>query len=130
VLFQRKRDIEMVDAFLPDEGSTGWSDTWMISKNAAHPNCMYRWMNHIISPEANAQATVWFGEAAVTQKACDAAEAIAAGHCKDQHASDEAYWDKIWYWTTPQANCADADDATTCKDQDAWVEAWSTLRGT
>ena len=25
---------------LPDEGSTGWSDTWMIAANAAHPNCM------------------------------------------------------------------------------------------
>src|SRR5262245_21780820 len=30
---------------LPDEGSTGWSDTWMIAKNAKHPNCMYAWMN-------------------------------------------------------------------------------------
>lgn len=118
-----------VEAVLPDEGSTGWSDTWMIYKDAAHPNCMYRWMNHILSPEANAEATVWFGEAAVTQKACDAAEAISAGHCEQQHASDEEYWNKIWYWTTPQADCADNDDATTCKDQDAWVEAWSTLRG-
>jgi len=118
-----------VEATLPDEGSTGWSDTWMIYKNAAHPNCMYRWMNHILSPEANAQATVWFGEAAVTQKACDAAEAILPGHCTAQHASDEAYWDKIWYWTTPRDDCADADEATSCKDQDAWVEAWRTLRG-
>jgi putative spermidine/putrescine transport system substrate-binding protein len=119
-----------VQAVLPTEGSTGWSDTWMIAKNAAHPNCMYRWMNHIISAQANAEATIWFGEAAVTQAACEAAEAILPGHCTAQHASDEAYWSKIWYWTTPQADCADADAATTCKDQDAWVEAWSTLRGT
>ena len=118
-----------VEAVLPNEGSTGWSDTWMIAKNAAHPNCMYRWMNHIISAQANAQATIWFGEAAVTQAACQAAEAILPGHCTAQHASDEAYWDKIWYWTTPQVDCADADAATTCKDQDAWTEAWSTLRG-
>ena len=118
-----------VDAVLPNEGSTGWSDTWMIYKNAAHPNCMYRWMNHIISAQANAEATIWFGEAPVTQKACDAAEAISAGHCAAQHASDEAYWNKIWYWTTPQADCADSDSATTCKNQDDWVQAWSTLRG-
>ena len=39
---------------LPKEGSTGWSDTWMISSKAKHPNCMYMWMNHIISPKANA----------------------------------------------------------------------------
>ena len=37
--------------FLPSEGATGWSDTWMIAKNAAHPNCMYKWMNFIISPQ-------------------------------------------------------------------------------
>lgn len=118
-----------VQAVLPDEGTTGWSDTWMMATNAAHPNCMYRWMNHIISPDANAQATVWFGEAAVTQKACDAAEEISPGHCEQQHAADEAYWENIWYWTTPQADCNDDDEATTCKDQDAWVSAWTTLRG-
>lgn len=118
-----------VEAVLPNEGSTGWSDTWMIYKSAANPNCMYRWMNYIISPQANAQATIWFGEAPVTQKACDAAEAISAGFCAQQFATDQTYWDKIWYWTTPQPDCADADAATTCKDQDAWIEAWSTLRG-
>jgi putative spermidine/putrescine transport system substrate-binding protein len=118
-----------VEAVLPDEGSTGWSDTWMIYSHAAHPNCMYRWMDHMLSAQANAEATIWFGEAPVTQAACDAAEAISPGHCADQHATDESYWDKIWYWTTPQASCADNNDATTCKDQDAWVQAWTTLRG-
>jgi putative spermidine/putrescine transport system substrate-binding protein len=101
----------------------------MISAHAAHPNCMYKWMNHILSPQANAEATIWFGEAAVTQAACDFAETILPGHCAAQHASDEAYWDKIWYWTTPQADCADTNDATTCKSQDDWVAAWTALRG-
>ena len=118
-----------VEAVLPTEGSTGWSDTWMISSHAAHPNCMYKWMNHMLSAQANAEATVWFGEAAVTKAACDFAETLSPGHCTQQHASDEAYWDKIWYWTTPQADCADADAATTCMDQDKWISAWTTLRG-
>ncbi|MDX6589625.1 MAG: putative spermidine/putrescine transport system substrate-binding protein, partial [Solirubrobacterales bacterium] len=26
--------------FLPKEGATGWSDTWMIAKDSQHPNCM------------------------------------------------------------------------------------------
>ena len=30
-----------VDTTLPEEGSTGWSDTWMLSSEAANPNCMY-----------------------------------------------------------------------------------------
>ena len=114
---------------LPAEGSTGWSDTWMIHKDAEHPNCMYKWMNHMASAEANGQATVWFGEAPTSQQACDFAETLSAGHCELTHATDEAYYDKIWYWSTPQEDCADTDSATTCKDQDDWVAAWSTLRG-
>ena len=43
-----------VETVLPKEGATGWSDTWMIATKAKHPNCMYMWMNHIISPKANA----------------------------------------------------------------------------
>ena len=120
---------EPIAGVLPEEGSTGWSDTWMIAKNAAHPNCMYMWMDHMASAEANGQATVWFGEAPTSQAACDHAETLSPGHCELTHATDEAYYDKIWYWTTPQADCADTDTATTCKDQDDWVEAWNTLRG-
>ena len=114
---------------LPEEGSTGWSDTWMIHSEAAHPNCMYMWMNHMASAEANAQATVWFGEAATSDAACEAAEAISAGHCDTFHATDEDYFSKVWYWATPQADCADDDEATTCKDFDAWVEAWTAIVG-
>lgn len=118
-----------IAAVLPDEGSTGWSDTWMIAKKAKHPNCMYKWMDHMMSAEANGQATVWFGEAPTSQQACDYAETIAPGHCEQTHANDEAYYKKIWYWSTPQADCADSDANTTCKDQDAWVAAWTSLRG-
>jgi len=114
---------------LPDEGSTGWSDTWMIAANAQHPNCMYKWMDHMASAEANGQATVWFGEAPTSQQACDYAETISPGHCEITHATDEAYYDKISYWSTPQASCADEDSATTCKTQDDWVAAWTELRG-
>ena len=119
-----------VDAILPDEGSTGWSDTWMMYDAAEHPNCMLMWMNHMMSPEANAQATVWFGEAATSEAACEAAEAISPGHCETQHATDEEYFSKVHYWATPQADCADDDDATTCTTQEDWVAAWNELRGT
>jgi len=114
---------------LPAEGSTGWSDTWMIASKAKNPNCMYMWMDHMASAEANGQATVWFGEAPTSQAACDYAETISPGHCELTHATDEAFYSKIWYWSTPQADCADTDSATACKDQDAWVAAWTALRG-
>ena len=118
-----------VEAVLPDEGSTGWSDTWMIAAEAANPNCMYMWMNHMMSAEANGMATVWFGEAPTSQEACDFAETLSPGHCELTHATDEAYYDQIWYWSTPAEDCADTDDATTCVTQEDWVDAWTTLRG-
>jgi len=122
-------DGQPVESVLPDEGSTGWSDTWMMAKNAAHPNCMLKWMDHMMSAEANALATVWFGEAPTSQQACDFAETVSAGHCTTFHATDEAYFSNVHYWATPQADCADADAATTCKTQDDWVQAWTDLRG-
>lgn len=122
-------DNQPVAAVLPDEGSTGWSDTWMMAKGAKHPNCMQLWMNHMMSAEANAQATIWFGEAPTSTQACEAAEKLSPGHCEQTHATDEAYFSKVHYWATPQADCKDTDAATTCVTQDDWVNAWSTLRG-
>src|SRR4029079_5518241 len=40
-----------VKTTLPQEGATGWSDTWMVSSKAKHPNCMYMWMDWITSPK-------------------------------------------------------------------------------
>jgi putative spermidine/putrescine transport system substrate-binding protein len=115
-----------VSTTLPKEGSTGWSDTWMISSKAAHPNCMYRFMNHIISPEANAKVAEYFGEAPSNAKSC----AVTADkeHCKTFHAEDEAYFDKVAYWTTPAKECGDSRGAV-CKDYSEWVSAWTTVKG-
>jgi putative spermidine/putrescine transport system substrate-binding protein len=116
------------DDGVPDEGSTGWLDTWMMHVDAAHPNCMLLWMNHMMSAEANAMATVYFGEAATSAEACEAAEALAPGHCETQHATDEDYFSRVHYWATPEEDCADEDAATTCATQEDWVAAWSELR--
>ncbi len=115
-----------VDTTLPKEGATGWSDTWMIASKAKNPNCMYMWMNHIISPKANAAVAEWFGEAPSNAKAC--AETAAKDHCKIFHADDEAYFDKVAYWTTPRKECGD-DRGAVCKDYSEWVQAWTEIKG-
>ena len=115
-----------VQTLLPKEGSTGWSDTWMISSKAKHPNCMYKWMNHIISPKANAAVAEWFGEAPSNKKSC--ALTAAKDHCSLYHASDEAYFKKVWYWTTPTKQCLDGRGAI-CKDYSEWVQAWTEVKG-
>ena len=51
----------------------GRTPGWMYSQ-AAHPNCMLLWMDWMMSPMANALATIWFGEAPTSQAACADAE--------------------------------------------------------
>jgi putative spermidine/putrescine transport system substrate-binding protein len=114
-----------VEVVLPTEGSTGWSDTWMLATDAAHPNCGYLFMNHIISPEVNVVATEYFGEAPSNAKACD----INPAHCETYHATDEAYFENVWYWATPQAQCIDGRTDVVCKDYSEWTQAWTEIKG-
>ena len=124
--------------FVPEEGATGWSDTWMISSEAKHPNCMYRWMDFIISPLANAEVAQYFGEAPAQSKSCEAdtlAQAAKADElppdpqfCTNYHADDPAFWDKVYYWITPLADCGD-DRGEVCKDNNEWDAAWTEIKG-
>jgi putative spermidine/putrescine transport system substrate-binding protein len=110
---------------LPKEGATGWSDTWMISSRARHPNCMYRWMNHIISPQANAAVAEWYGQAPANAKAC--ALTVDEDFCETFHAADEAYFARVWYWTTPTKDCLDGRGKI-CTDWSDWADAWAEIR--
>jgi putative spermidine/putrescine transport system substrate-binding protein len=115
-----------VDTALPSEGSTGWSDTWMISSHAQHPNCMYKWMNWIVSPKVNAAVAEWFGEAPSNPKACSYTQD--KSFCATYHANDQAYFSKVHYWTTPRTQCGDSRGSV-CKDYAAWVQAWTEVKG-
>jgi putative spermidine/putrescine transport system substrate-binding protein len=114
-----------VEAVLPIEGSTGWSDTWMLASESAHPTCGYLFMNHIISPEVNVVATEYFGEAPSNAKACD----LNPGHCDTYHATDEDYFSNVWYWSTPQAECLDGRTDVVCTDYSQWTQAWTEIKG-
>jgi putative spermidine/putrescine transport system substrate-binding protein len=123
--------------FVPSEGATGWSDTWMISSSAAHPNCMYEWMNYIISPKANAEVAQFFGEAPAQSKACDASTLTSAAKvigypvdtkfCDEYHAALPSFWKRVYYWNTPVADCGNG--STDCKDYNDWVQAWTSIKG-
>jgi putative spermidine/putrescine transport system substrate-binding protein len=121
-----KADKAKVDVVLPEEGATGWSDTWMISSKAKNPNCMYMWMDHITSPEGNAAATEYFGEAPANRKAC--ALTADKNHCDTFHADDEEYFSKVAYWKTPVKDCGD-DRGAVCKDYSEWTQAWTEIKG-
>lgn len=115
-----------IAAVLPKEGSTGWSDTWMLATNAAHPNCMYKWMDYITSPKVNAQVAEYFGEAPAQTKACELT--ADKNFCATFHATDAAYAEQISYWTTPQTKCVDGS-GDNCTAYSEWVDKWQQIKG-
>jgi putative spermidine/putrescine transport system substrate-binding protein len=115
-----------VAAIKPKEGATGWSDTWMIAKGSSHVNCAYMWLDHVISPEVNAAASEWFGQAPANSKAC--AFTTDKNFCDVFHASDSEYWKDVYYWTTPTTSCLDGRSDVQCVPWSEWVSAWSRLR--
>lgn len=115
-----------VDAVLPSEGSTGWSDTWMVAADSESKNCAYKWINHITSPEVQAEQSVWFGEAPGNSKAC--ALTSDPNHCETFHAADEEYFDQVWFWDTPTKECIDGRTDVECTDYAQWKAVWDEVR--
>ncbi len=111
--------------FLPKEGATGWSDTWMISSEAKHPNCMYMWMNWIVSPTANAEVAEYFGEAPAQSLACE--HTAEKDFCAKYHAENPGFWKRVYYWETPVADCGNGE--SDCMDYNKWVQAWTSIKG-
>ena len=120
---------------VPDEGATGWSDTWMLTEDAEHPNCMYEWMNHATSPEAQAKVAVWFGAAPANLEACDLTGKLdpayfgTADHCQLYHADDEEFWDQIEFWKTPVSDCGEGREDEECVTFDDWIQGWTEVKG-
>jgi putative spermidine/putrescine transport system substrate-binding protein len=113
---------------VPKEGSTGWSDTWMMYSHAAHPNCMYRWMNWITTPSAQSQVAQWFGEAPANLKACDIIAKTDPTFCTTYHVGDAIYLHNLALWKVPLTNCGDSR-GNVCMGYAAWLHAWTDIKG-
>jgi putative spermidine/putrescine transport system substrate-binding protein len=116
-----KADQVPVATALPP-GSTARSASWMLVAGARHPNCMYRWLDYILSPKANAASARYLMEAPATPTAC------AYMNCRAVHAADESYWARLSFWATPQRDCHDRRGAA-CADWFDWSDAWARIRG-
>ena len=112
------------DVAVPKEGATGLSDTWMLSSQARHPNCMYLWMNHVLGPEANAAIAVHTGQAPANERACN----LIGAHCDNYRAADEDLFEDVEYWTTPLRDCGD-DRGEACKTYGEWARAYAEVMG-
>ncbi len=112
-------DVPVATAVPP--GSPGRSASWMLLASARHPNCMYRWLDYILTPEANAASARYLHEAPATPAAC------AYVNCRAVHASDERFWSRLSFWRTPQNACGDRRGAA-CAGWFDWSDAWARIR--
>jgi putative spermidine/putrescine transport system substrate-binding protein len=126
-LLQAEDPAVPVEVIKPPEGATGWSDTWMINSKTKNLACSYAFIDHLTSPATNAKIAEWFGEAPGNSKSC--ALTADPNHCKIFHADDEAFWKDVWYWQTPTEDCVDGRTDVKCKGFDAWIKAWTEIKG-
>ena len=113
---------------IPQEGATGWADTWMLSAKAKHPNCAYEWMKWISTPKVQAQQAIYFGETPVNTKACGFMDKIQKGACAQYHADASAdYFNSIHFWKTPTKDCKTQSDG--CTDYNQWQRKWTEIKG-
>jgi putative spermidine/putrescine transport system substrate-binding protein len=128
-----------VDQVIPSEGATGWADTWMISANAPHPNCMLTWMEYTMRPEVQAEVAVWYGAAGSTTQSCDATRELlvdfygegadtAVDTVRYGNCGDAEFLDSLFLWKTPLPDCGD-DRGDVCIDYSEWTQAWTEIRG-
>ncbi|MBV0895366.1 extracellular solute-binding protein [Microbacterium sp. NC79] len=113
---------------LPKEGSTGWSDAWMLATKSANPNCAYEWMNYTSSPEVNGAIAMNFGMAPANAAFCELNDEAKA-HCDYYNATDEEYFKKVWFWTTPIEQCIDGRTDVSCTNFQQWTDAWAKVKG-
>jgi putative spermidine/putrescine transport system substrate-binding protein len=117
-----------VKAIVPREGTTGWTDAWMVYSKARNPNCMYLWMDFITRPAVQAQVATAVGEAPANPKACGEIAKTDPAFCDAFHVGDGAFASTVAFRRLPLADCGDARGAT-CTGYDAWVQAWRKIRG-
>jgi putative spermidine/putrescine transport system substrate-binding protein len=117
-----------VKDMIPTEGATGWADTWMLSTHAQHPNCAYKWMAWVSTPQVQAQQAISFGETPANTKACPYMDKIQAGACAQYHANAPAsYFNSIKFWKTPTQDCGNG--RTNCTDYATWQQKWTQIKG-
>jgi putative spermidine/putrescine transport system substrate-binding protein len=122
-----KGEHQPVASVLPKEGATGWADTWMLSSQAAHPNCMLKWMQWATTPFVQAHTAYTFGSAPANPKACTILDKMVANYCTDYHVTDPAYFKQIAYWKTPLSDCGDSR-GNTCIPYSEWTTAWTDIK--
>lgn len=117
-----------VSSVTPSEGVTGWADTWMMSSNAPHPNCMLKWMEYTLRADIQTQVAEFYGATPSNAAACEQLNSDLGDAAEIYHCGDDDYLSSIALWKTPLATCGD-DRGDTCADYTVWTQKWQEIRG-
>ena len=113
---------------IPQEGATGWADSWMLSTKAKHPMCAYQFIKYVTTPDVQAKQAISFGETPANTKACDALDKQQAGACSKYHLDAPAsYLESIKFWKTPLPTCDDGSKS--CTSYSDWQKKWQEIKG-
>jgi len=113
---------------IPKEGATGWADSWLFAAKAPHPNCAYKWMAYMSTPQIQAEDADNYGETPANTKACPIMNTITKGSCEGYHANEpQSYFNTIKFWKTPLATCDNGKND--CVPFQNWVTAWTQVIG-
>lgn len=109
-------DGQPIASVVPQEGATGWADTTMMSVDAEHPNCAYKWLEHSLNPKLQGDLAAWFGSVPAVPAACTGNELLTDSGCETNGMGN---FDKIWFWRTPTTDCGDGTQD--CVPYHEWV---------
>ncbi|HEX9773620.1 MAG TPA: ABC transporter substrate-binding protein [Steroidobacteraceae bacterium] len=107
---------------VPAEGATGWADTTMLATDAKHPNCAYRWMEWSLNAKVQGDLASWFGSVPAVPAACSGNALLGAEGCKTNGFDN---FDRIWFWRTPEAACAQGN----CVPYSRWATDYVAVMG-
>ena len=103
-----------VGATIPKEGTTGWSDSWMLLKGSPNKDIAHAWMNYMLTGAAQKPMTEVTGYWPVSQQVLPL---LTEQQRKDSHLEDiDNYYSQIHFWETVQ-------------NYDDWVALWNEFRG-
>ena len=109
---------------IPAEGATGWADTTMLAADAPNPNCAYKWLEHSLNPKLQGDLASWFGSVPAVTAACKGNALLGEGGCETNGVNN---FDKISFWRTPVATCADGKQE--CVPYYEWVTSYTAVIG-
>jgi putative spermidine/putrescine transport system substrate-binding protein len=114
-----------IASVVPKEGATGWADTTMLHANAKNPNCAYMWMEHSLNNKLQGDLAAWFGSNPSVLAACTGNALLGEKGCVTNGMNE---FDRISFWKTPTAKCADHPEKG-CVPYYRWVSDYIAVLG-